>query len=482
MTASSISSDRPHAIDRPRERTLVKLWLWLVAALVFAMVVVGGATRLTGSGLSITEWNPIMGAIPPLTHEAWEAAFAKYREIPQFRIANPDMTLTGFQFIFWWEWSHRFLGRFIGVAFFVPFVAFLATGRITRAELPRFLGLFVLGGLQGLVGWWMVASGLVDRISVAPYRLAIHLTLASLIFVAIAVTAATLDRPRTNRVPSRMSASVLLVAVLIQIFLGALVAGNGAGLVYNTWPSMNGAIVPPDILAHTPLWRNFFENPATVQFIHRLGAYAVFALAIVEAWRFGRSGTPRAVTAKLLVAAAFAQAGLGIATLLMMVPLDLALAHQAGRCWSFLSRRSIGSRRGRGREPRPQRCARYSARNARATWLSHIRSHALRTLAAYRCVGHSDAAGNGEASAVSGRCLMLYDIFRRNEELCARRVGDEIDWYVEGVAAARHRPDFPPCREIFACFGRRYWGAFGAEAFEMGIFSNRHRFAVGLYC
>lgn len=351
MTAGSISSDRRHAIDRPRERTLVKLWLWLVAALVFAMVVVGGATRLTGSGLSITEWNPIMGAIPPLTHEAWEAAFAKYREIPQFRIANPDMTLAGFQFIFWWEWSHRFLGRFIGVAFFVPFVAFLVTGRITRAELPRFLGLFVLGGLQGLVGWWMVASGLVDRISVAPYRLAIHLTLASLIFVAIVATAATLerfqvkwkpvhrpetrenkdfDRPRGSPVASRTSATVLLVAVLIQIFLGALVAGNGAGLVYNTWPSMNGTIVPPDILAHTPMWRNFFENPATVQFIHRLGAYAVFALAIVEAWRFGRSGTPRAMTANLLVAAAFAQAGLGIATLLMIVPLDLALAHQAG--------------------------------------------------------------------------------------------------------------------------------------------------------
>jgi cytochrome c oxidase assembly protein subunit 15 len=334
MTASSISSDRPHAIDRPRERTMVKFWLWFVAALVFAMVVVGGATRLTGSGLSITEWNPIMGAIPPLTHAAWEAAFAKYREIPQFRINNPDMTLAGFQFIFWWEWSHRFLGRFIGVAFFVPFVAFLATGRITRAELPRFLGLFVLGGLQGLVGWWMVASGLVDRISVAPYRLAIHLTLASLIFVAIATTAATLDRPRGKPVAARTSATLLLVAVLFQIFLGALVAGNGAGLVYNTWPSMNGTIVPPDILAHTPMWRNFFENPATVQFIHRLGAYTVFALAILEgvgaiarAKAGQRAGKWIAVVLLLAVAA---QAGLGIATLLTMVPLDLALAHQAG--------------------------------------------------------------------------------------------------------------------------------------------------------
>lgn len=330
MTASSILSDRPHVTDRRNGRALVKFWLWSVAALVFAMVVVGGATRLTGSGLSITEWNPIMGAVPPLSHAAWEAAFAKYREIPQFRINNPDMTLAGFQFIFWWEWSHRFLGRFIGVAFFVPFLAFLATGRIMRAELPRFLGLFALGGLQGLVGWWMVASGLVDRVAVAPYRLAIHLTLASLIFVAIAATAASLDRPRGGAVAARTSATVLLAAVLVQIFLGALVAGNGAGLLYNTWPSMNGTIVPPDILAHTPVWRNFFENPATVQFIHRLGAYTVCVLSMIEAWRYGRSGGTRAQMAKLLVAVTLGQAVLGVATLLAMVPLDLALAHQAG--------------------------------------------------------------------------------------------------------------------------------------------------------
>ncbi len=310
-------------------RTAVKVWLWFVAALVFAMVVVGGATRLTGSGLSITEWKPIMGALPPLSHADWEAAFAKYREIPQFSVANRDMTLAGFQFIFWWEWAHRFLGRFIGVAFLLPFVAFAALGQIRRAEIPTFAGLFVLGGLQGAIGWWMVASGLSERIDVAPYRLAIHLTLACAIFAALAAVAATLDRPRPTGV-RRFGATLLLVAVLVQIFLGALVAGNDAGLVYNTWPLMNGTLVPPDVLAMDPIWRNFFENHATVQFVHRLGAYTVFALAWIEAIRLrSRPGAERWF-ARAVAVVASAQAVLGIATLLAVVPLPLALTHQAG--------------------------------------------------------------------------------------------------------------------------------------------------------
>jgi cytochrome c oxidase assembly protein subunit 15 len=340
MTAQSIL-DVGHADERPaaaegRGRTAVKAWLWLVAALIFAMVVVGGATRLTGSGLSITEWKPIMGALPPLTHADWEAAFTKYREIPQFSIANRDMTLAGFQVIFWWEWSHRFLGRLIGVVFFVPFVAFLISRQIRRAEIPKFLGLFILGGLQGLVGWWMVASGLVDRIDVAPYRLALHLTLACLILVAIAWTALTLDRPQkgTRAGTTRVSATILLVAVMLQIFLGALVAGNDAGLVYNTWPTMNGTFVPPDILAIDPLWRNFFENQATVQFVHRLGAYTVFVLALIEGLRaIGRAKAGRRegkwIAVALLVAVS-AQACIGISTLLWAVPLPMALLHQAG--------------------------------------------------------------------------------------------------------------------------------------------------------
>ena len=346
MTASSVSfssktSNGTARNGAKRGRTAVKVWLWVVAALIFAMVVVGGATRLTGSGLSITEWNPIMGALPPLTHVDWEAAFAKYRAIPQFSISNHDMTLGGFQFIFWWEWSHRFLGRLIGVVFFLPFVAFLLAGQIRRPEIPKFLGLFILGGLQGAVGWWMVASGLSDRIDVAPYRLATHLILACVIFVAIAITATTLDRPApspedtaTSTLSRRPGAIILLVAVLIQIFLGALVAGNDAGLVYNTWPLMNGTFVPPDILAIEPLWRNFFENQATVQFIHRMGAYTVFAIVLLEAIsminrakRGHRQG--KWITLALLLTVT-AQAGIGISTLLLAVPLHMALLHQAG--------------------------------------------------------------------------------------------------------------------------------------------------------
>ena len=329
MTA--VATNVPPIAPASNGRQAVRFWLRTVAALVFAMVIVGGATRLTGSGLSITEWKPLLGALPPLSHADWEAAFAKYREIPQFSVANRDMTLAGFQFIFWWEWAHRFLGRFIGAAFLLPFLVFLATGRIRRSEVPTFAGLFLLGGLQGAVGWWMVASGLVDRIDVAPYRLAIHLTLACLIFVALVWTAERLDATNIDRRPrASWLATLLIPAVLIQIFLGALVAGNDAGLVYNTWPSMNGDFVPPDVLTLQPVWRNFFENHATVQFVHRLGAYAVFVLALTEAigaWRGGRADIGTAMIVALI---AIAQAGIGIATLLLIVPMPLALLHQAG--------------------------------------------------------------------------------------------------------------------------------------------------------
>ncbi|MDR3374526.1 MAG: COX15/CtaA family protein [Ancalomicrobiaceae bacterium] len=324
-------------------RGLVVLWLWLIAALVFAMVVVGGATRLTGSGLSITEWQPIMGALPPLSEADWLAAFAKYRAIPQFAIANRDMTLDGFKVIFWWEWAHRFLGRFIGVAFLLPFVGFLATGVIRRAEFSRFGLVFALGAVQGAVGWWMVASGLADRIDVAPYRLATHLTLALLIFAATVWIALTLDKPAAARGgaaksgTATLTANLLIVAVFAQIFLGALVAGNSAGLVYNTWPSMNGTFVPSDVMAMDPLWRNFFENPATVQFVHRFGAYVVFALAIAEGlgWIARAQSNPRGPrkgrrTAIALILVVSAQLALGVATLVLVVPLHLALAHQAG--------------------------------------------------------------------------------------------------------------------------------------------------------
>ncbi|WP_228259668.1 COX15/CtaA family protein [Siculibacillus lacustris] len=312
----------------------MRLWLFAVAGLVWLMVLVGGVTRLTGSGLSITEWAPILGALPPLNDADWAAAFAKYREIPQYRLMNAGMTLADFRFIYGWEWTHRLLGRLIGVAYAVPMVVFLATGAIRRAELPRFLALLVLGGLQGVIGWWMVASGLVDRVSVAPLRLAVHLTLAAMIFAALLWTALTLaeagrpSRPMSRR--RRLAAAVVLAWVFVQIFLGALVAGNDAGLVYNTWPMMGEHFVPPELMAYDPWWVNLFENHATVQFLHRMGAYLLFALALAQFVSIvvsGRTATARVSAFALGFMAAF-QILVGIATLLLQVPLSLAIVHQ----------------------------------------------------------------------------------------------------------------------------------------------------------
>jgi cytochrome c oxidase assembly protein subunit 15 len=312
----------------------VRLWLYGVALLVFAMVVVGGITRLTESGLSITEWAPLLGALPPLDHADWVAAFERYREIPQARLINAAMTLEEFRSIYWWEWSHRLLGRLIGVAFAVPFFWFWATGRLRRALVPRLLGLFVLGGLQGAIGWWMVSSGLVTRVDVAPLRLAVHLTMAAIIYAGLLWTALTLSaRGRTPR-PSpirRIGAGVVLAWVFVQIFLGALVSGNHAGLVYDTWPLMNGDLMPPDVFAITPLWRDLIENHATVQFMHRMGAYGLFALVLVQFVTIvvtARTATARVSAFALGFTVAF-QIMVGIATLLMHVPFALALIHQA---------------------------------------------------------------------------------------------------------------------------------------------------------
>lgn len=323
---------RDHGVDRSTQ--LVRLWLFVVAAMIFAMVVVGGSTRLTGSGLSITEWAPIMGAIPPLSETDWAVAFAKYREIPQYRLENAGMTLDEFKAIFWWEWSHRLLGRTVGFVYALPLAWFALRGVVRRADLPRYLLLLALGGLQGVVGWWMVASGLVDRVSVAPYRLAVHLTLAVVLFAAVLWTALTRGRSHLVRRRSpvlRIGAGLIVAWVILQICLGALVAGNHAGLVYNTWPSMNGDFVPPDLWNWEPWWRNLFENHAMVQFLHRMGAYVLFtlvigqfALVVVTA----RTTTARISAFVLGLAVAF-QMVVGIATLLMQVPISLALTHQA---------------------------------------------------------------------------------------------------------------------------------------------------------
>ncbi|MGR7996364.1 COX15/CtaA family protein [Xanthobacter sp. ZOL 2024] len=313
----------------------VRLWLYAVAALIIAMVVVGGATRLTESGLSITEWKPVTGALPPLSPAEWQAEFEKYKAIPQYQILNQGMGLAAFQRIYWWEWGHRLLGRLIGAAFLLPFLYFAARGLLRGRLLRRCLGLFLLGGLQGAVGWWMVASGLTLRTSVSQYRLAVHLTLACLILAAVVAVARSLT-PRAALPPVatrvRWGALALLALVLVQIFAGGLVAGLDAGMAFNTWPLMDGRLIPPlDQLApQRPGWVNLFENPFTVQFDHRMIAYALWGFSLVHALDAGRADPRAARGAWLLFVLVSVQAGLGIATLLLMVPLPVALAHQLG--------------------------------------------------------------------------------------------------------------------------------------------------------
>jgi cytochrome c oxidase assembly protein subunit 15 len=257
------------------------------------MVVVGGATRLTESGLSITEWQPVAGALPPLSEAQWEIQFEKYKAIPQYQTLNPGMNLQAFKTIFWWEWTHRMLGRLIGAAFLLPFLWFLARRRVEPRLRSRLWMIFGLGAFQGAVGWWMVASGLAGRVEVSQYRLAFHLTLAGLIYVALLWTAQGLA-PRSGAAPParlRTSAKLLLTLVLAQIYLGALVAGLRAGLIYNTWPLIDGQLLPAasQLLFNEPWWRNFFENALTVQFDHRLVAYALLGAAIWHAVDVTRS-------------------------------------------------------------------------------------------------------------------------------------------------------------------------------------------------
>lgn len=312
----------------------VLVWLFCLAALVGAMIIVGGATRLTDSGLSITEWKPITGAVPPLTRADWEDAFQKYQQIPQYEQLNKGMSLEEFQFIFWWEWGHRFLGRFVGVVFFVPFLVFWLTRRIPASLMSRLVGIFVLGGLQGALGWYMVASGLVERVSVSQYRLAAHLGLAFVIMgfiLWVAYRASGVSAPPgAGAQAGRRTAVALVLLLFVQMLLGALVAGLDAGMAYNSWPLMDGRVVPDGLFVMQPWLANVFENVKTVQFDHRVLAYAIWVIALVHATRLGRAGSPRAQGAILLAVLVTAQAGLGIWTLLEVVPLWLGLAHQFG--------------------------------------------------------------------------------------------------------------------------------------------------------
>ncbi len=313
----------------------VRWWLISIAALIAIMVLVGGATRLTESGLSIVEWKPVTGALPPLNETQWTQAFEGYKAIPQYRELNAGMSLSEFKTIFWWEWSHRLLGRAIGAVYLLPFLFFLWRGAL-GTELKRRLWLiFGLGALQGAVGWWMVASGLSHRIEVSQYRLATHLVLALLIFAAIVWTLRRLaDRPRPV-VSSRLkiTGAALLALTFVQLYFGALVAGLRAGKVYNTWPDIDGAFIPSAarLWFEQPWWRNLFDNTLTVQFQHRMTAYALLALAVLHAIDTVRSRAGAAVIggAWWLAAAIAVQATLGILTLLHQVPIDLALTHQA---------------------------------------------------------------------------------------------------------------------------------------------------------
>jgi cytochrome c oxidase assembly protein subunit 15 len=316
--------------DRSRP---VAAWLFVVAALVLAMVVVGGATRLTDSGLSITQWKPVAGALPPMNTQDWQDEFARYKAIPQYVQVNRGMSLEAFQRIYWWEWTHRLLGRLVGVAFAAPFAWFLIRREIPRRLIWRCGVLFALGGLQGVVGWWMVSSGLADRVTVAPERLMTHLGLAFVLLAGMAWTAldAWAGTPRVT-VPSPWTrwAFALMGLIYLQVLLGALVAGNNAGLAYNDWPLMNGALFPRDY-AGPGLWATLAHSQAAVQFHHRIMAYLVMAAVLTAAtmaWRSRYLPFNAKVLGVALGGAVVVQALLGIATLMMHVPIGLAMAHQ----------------------------------------------------------------------------------------------------------------------------------------------------------
>jgi len=323
-----------NAQAQPHHRRVVQLWLYAVAALIFAIVLVGGATRLTESGLSIVEWKPVTGVLPPMTEVAWQAEFDKYKTIPQFQHLNSGMALHEFKVIFWWEWTHRLLGRGIGIVFLIPFIWFLAKGWIPASMRGRLWLIFALGALQGAVGWWMVASGLADRVEVSQYRLATHLVLACIIFAAVLWTAYSERDDRAVEPPARIRATAfaLIGLVLLQIYLGALVAGLRAGLIYNTWPLIDGSLVPDGarLLHAAPAWRNFFENALTVQFDHRMVAYALFLVVLLHALDVAANLRQELPAAVLLASVVTLQALLGILTLINQVPIGLALAHQAG--------------------------------------------------------------------------------------------------------------------------------------------------------
>ena len=319
----------------------IAVWLFVCCLMVYAMVILGGVTRLTGSGLSMVEWDPIFGILPPLDQANWDETFSLYQQSPEYRKINIGMDLDGFKRIYWFEYSHRVLGRTIGTVFLLPFLFFLIKGWINRPLVPKLVTMFVLGGLQGLLGWYMVKSGLVDNPHVSQYRLTAHLGLAILIYAYMFHVALGLwlGERRSMSTPAglRLATTLLAGLVFITILSGGFVAGLKAGFAYNTFPLMDGRWIPEAIFMQQPLWRNFFENIATVQFEHRLLAMLVF-FSVILLWMAARRFKLAAAVSTglhLMLAAVVLQVSLGISTLLLHVPVALAATHQAGALLLF---------------------------------------------------------------------------------------------------------------------------------------------------
>ncbi len=336
MTAAAIGTEthiRAQIARVDKDRRAIRIWLGVVIFTLFCLVLVGGATRLTDSGLSITQWKPIHGVIPPLSVEEWEEELQLYRQIPQYQQINKGMSLDEFKFIFWWEWAHRLLARMIGMIFALPLLYFWVKGRVEPGLRLPLVGVLALGGLQGFIGWWMVSSGLSERVDVSQYRLATHLMMACFILASCVWIMRSLAPHSADAVPTpkaKLVAGILLAMTFFQIYLGALVAGLDAGFSYNTWPLMDGAIVPQGLFVQTPGWINLFENPKTVQFVHRLGAYVLFATALLHMVQCLRAA-PHSTHARrsvLLFALVCVQATVGIVTLVTQVPLHAGLTHQ----------------------------------------------------------------------------------------------------------------------------------------------------------
>lgn len=326
-------ADALTAIPEGRRR-IMALWLFGMCIMVFVMVVLGGVTRLTHSGLSIVEWNPVTGFIPPMNEADWHRLFEQYQQYPEFKKINPDMDVHGFKGIFWLEFIHRVWGRLMGVVFFFPALFFVVKGWVNRRLAWNFAAMFLLGGLQGALGWFMVASGLVDDPDVSHYRLTAHLGAALVIFGYMLWVAMDLRWPERHAPTGSLAgfARAISALVFVTVLSGGLVAGLDAGFSYNTFPLMDGQFVPPGYMDHSPWWLNFFENIPAVQFDHRLLAETTLAAILVFWFRArGAELSPRARTAvNALLVMALIQVGLGITTLLLVVPVSVAAIHQAG--------------------------------------------------------------------------------------------------------------------------------------------------------